>query len=1617
MEPLLSCHDTGTTAITGEEHNRQEIELGPLPFAPCITKPPVLACDHAEGVVDGHDRPLYAVDDVLNSSVLHHCASRFITKLADSVLSVSCALPNRDLLTADAKLTNCDAVRPLFSNYPGDNSNLLNSLVLQREGFKSTAPHRLRPKKTFFLGEFPAELKEATWVEVLAASPVRLSGTIIALEQLKVGRVPGSAKSMDNATERIRTDRVAVMSTAPMTTTAHCLLKWCLTFYDEGLFVAAFFDLFPHGIGGHLDERRRYMSFQEWAKILLRQRDPRFRKHKSFLFCVWALIFRREAIKNARWKLTGRMSRRTAETLATITPEDLAAAAKEMEQGSSVWSALANRNAVRTLLTTMESVHAGSSWTIYNKRSTRMIAISLIMQIGQPLWWMTIGPADTKSPIRLRLVASDPVASALLYHSVTDAVLTCLLRFDARDGDGGVLERVKGYLGMTKEQRRLMLHFHVLVWVYGFNDFSSFRDLMDKRPEKYNKLARFLERVIFNQVVSFANVNLAMHGHDHTPRASSEPEPENVSDPLHAFPVERCFVHDDSYPRFMYLDLAELVPGAQLHRCQPTCHKFNNRDKCRFGYGDKGKSFEQETTVVRGPCTFHTNGSMTINGVDAFNECVSASSEPESDRFTATLRLLSTHINPYNPIIHFLIRSNMDLNVMLRDSDARGLLYYVLHYSTKSEQTLDVLLPLLLPVVQRIRDHNEGEPAKETAVRLVRSCLCKQLTSLNIGGPAAASKVFGLPDAKISHTTVPCPMGPLLAWASSRDTPDEEPDDGDSTSGDDQEDSGDEASDDQHGVVVSVVGGRLTVNQWAHVLYLHRCSPEDTEHALHGMSYVSWTRLVRTERYTPFKKAYNCRQRVMRQGPVMVNIMRDIPRSDTKPEAHCRLLLCIFVALFELEDLKRVGDSWTTAMANVEQHDRWDKRTKPFRLNIAGMLRQRIAADEERAYREEEEAFVSGSSGQGMEMGSDGEDEIILNDLGGDDDDDQSVFLVTKQGILMQAFVHDAHDAFVSAGLRGNDSQAATRDVMCWFVPVECKSINARRDRNNQEVARTDIGAAAPSQHPVAFRIAQEFGLNREQRLAFYIFANGIFAKKRSPHSPIEEGGMLAVAFQGKQAASVGGTTIHSVCNVPGRKGSGGKDHDDQKGLTEDQALSWEGKSVLAVKEASMVGCEMELALDKAACKVFPMHKDKPFGNMVAVFCGDFNQLRFLHSRSTYSDVIKFNTRVLNGTPGLSAADCYDGKVITLRNKVTTALTMPTMRTWCQSRGTTLFISSATDEFVGDEGGGRPKETPQAGAAWPPCLRNEVNSLDDTKTKDLPRQLCLAVGVPIVVHKSPQHVLLGVCSNRDGIVRAIELDQREQIQNHDGGYRVVHLKHLPVRVFVHIESMDDSGLKLPGFPRGVVAFGPIERNVVLTGKNGRNFTIKRRQLPLTSGCLSSVRVILDLRKPPGPRVDPASLYVARSRAKSLNDTYLLFPVTLNDLSRPRDADVVALIDCLRRLAKDTLNAFTSDPSTFIPSATSLPTDSDYDSGENDGGRGSGWLGGASRRRQLQPAHLMPNSANNCFFNSAIALCLAVFDGHTPPNFSDCTPAATAFCPAIRLVKDNMLSGAPMPEHI
>ncbi|CAN0219750.1 unnamed protein product [Scytosiphon promiscuus] len=103
-------------------------------------------------------------------------------------------------------------------DYPGDGTRCLDGLVLAKEGFDTHAPHFLRVcsdclrdlqrgtipfaalANSLWVGDLPEHLLDSSWVELAAASPFRTSGMVFALEQLKVGSIPGSAQRMMRGT-------------------------------------------------------------------------------------------------------------------------------------------------------------------------------------------------------------------------------------------------------------------------------------------------------------------------------------------------------------------------------------------------------------------------------------------------------------------------------------------------------------------------------------------------------------------------------------------------------------------------------------------------------------------------------------------------------------------------------------------------------------------------------------------------------------------------------------------------------------------------------------------------------------------------------------------------------------------------------------------------------------------------------------------------------------------------------------------------------------------------------------------------------------------------------------------------------------------------------------------------------------------------------------------------------------------------------------------------------------------------------------------------------------------------------------------------------------------------
>lgn len=215
----------------------------------------------------------------------------------------------------------------------------------------------------------------------------------------------------------------------------------------------------------------------------------------------------------------------------------------------------------------------------------------------------------------------------------------------------------------------------------------------------------------------------------------------------------------------------------------------------RFGFDNGGKTLVDRTSVQRGFRKIYPNGDSSVGDVlypaSESGAAVAAASAAElretedreqfdrdaeevasgkrdfatvAERFTSNHRR-TTDGKQLQRLIQFCIRSNMDVRVLMRDSDARGAMYYILSYATKTETTMDALLNILAPVVERIEDEANGAPEATVAAALVRSCSCKTVAHMSLGGPAAASKVLGHSDSKCSTEATSCPMWPMLREA------------------------------------------------------------------------------------------------------------------------------------------------------------------------------------------------------------------------------------------------------------------------------------------------------------------------------------------------------------------------------------------------------------------------------------------------------------------------------------------------------------------------------------------------------------------------------------------------------------------------------------------------------------------------------------------------------------------------------------------------------------------------------------------------------------------------------------------------------------------------------------
>jgi hypothetical protein len=333
--------------------------------------------------------------------------------------------------------------------------------------------------------------------------------------------------------------------------------------------------------------------------------------------------------------------------ISTLTFDRLAAAAKSvLEAGAH------NDPAVHSLEKLVQLIASQVPQSFGRARNMRTHLRALFIALGMPAFWLTINPADLKCPLvlylagielslddfsqeahRIRRLAAtmNPVAVAQFFHAICTGIFNALFR--AGTGQDGILGNVSNYFGVVETNGRGMLHLHCLIWLEGNIGFQNLRQRLQEDADFAARMVRYLESIIK------CSVNLAAD--------DLEDQRENL-----APPSAKEAESDGSFMTSLLSDANAIASKRQMHASSHTrtCFKYsNNRShECRF-------LFPRELVAQS-----HIDGHGVVH-----------------------LERNHQWINPWNPTLASLLRSNHDISFIPTGTRALAAVYYMTNYATK----------------------------------------------------------------------------------------------------------------------------------------------------------------------------------------------------------------------------------------------------------------------------------------------------------------------------------------------------------------------------------------------------------------------------------------------------------------------------------------------------------------------------------------------------------------------------------------------------------------------------------------------------------------------------------------------------------------------------------------------------------------------------------------------------------------------------------------------------------------------------------------------------------------------------------------------------------------------
>ena len=508
-------------------------------------------------------------------------------------------------------------------------------------------------------------------------------------------------------------------------------------FFNPSLLPMMYPTLFPYGIGGIEDKRRKSpISFEKHVRHLLLLADRRFQEHYSFMFTAFNIIQRRKMLLHTSLKVKRSNFESWAERFKNVSPD---AIERVISRSSNGGYATAHDDDERKVLDLMREVNTVTSHVPGSSASRvamRNEIRALTMKNGLPSFFITINPADIYNPIvkflagqdididsllpeqvpnswdQSILIAKNPVIAARFFDIFVKAFLSTVLGYDptGKDLTGGVLGLVKGFYGCVEAQGRGTLHCHMLVWLEGALNPNEIRDRVMKNGDHEwgQQLIRYLDDAITNVIPGDPDPELTVPSSMHHPCSVRG---VNLDEPDVGLRLKSRLK-----------DLYNIARECQIHSHTKTCYKYGKArtdQRCRFDHNEENF---RETTEF----------------------------DPETAEIC--FRCLDGMVNNFNATIIEAIRCNMDIKFIGSGESAKAILYYITDYITKTDLKTHVAFAALKLAVEKLGEYDPtADEISVRAKRMLQKCAYAMLSHQELSAQQVASWLVGGGDHYTSH--------------------------------------------------------------------------------------------------------------------------------------------------------------------------------------------------------------------------------------------------------------------------------------------------------------------------------------------------------------------------------------------------------------------------------------------------------------------------------------------------------------------------------------------------------------------------------------------------------------------------------------------------------------------------------------------------------------------------------------------------------------------------------------------------------------------------------------------------------------------------------------------------